>query len=559
MNIFKKHSQFIRELLLLTFSWFCLVTFATAEVSSFEVTSRQPYAGGMTFGDVGAYEEIIGRIHYEIDPANPLNQVIVDLTLAPLNARGMIELSGDVEIIAPVNPDNGNGVAIIDIPNRGNRISLRFNKPDASDPVGDGFLMNQGYTLVWVGWEYDIDRGLTIDVPLTVDNESMPIAGLGFAAVRDVGSWIKYSSDALISAEQLISFGLSQSGRYLRNYLYLGFNTDESGRKVYDGMIPHIAGSSKIDLNRRGAEPVSQGQYIETSYPFADAAYMDPVTGLSEGLLENTRASQNQPRIFYTNSAVEYWGGGRVAALVHTSPDGSRDLTLPENVRFYFLAATQHGPAPFPPEGPGNGQLSNNPLDYWWHMRALLVALTDWVTNDVAPPASAHPTLADSSLVRPDQVNFPAIPGVHTLANLDAGYRADNPLLENQGGAGAALPLLVPQVDQNGNDMSGLLHPELKVPLATYTGWNFSNPERGDPDRLFPLAGSYIAFAPTREARESLNDPRPSIEERYTGKQDFINKISIATQESIDARYILASDKAGIIERASQHWDLLMD
>ncbi len=559
MNIFKKHSQFIRELLLLTFSWFCLVSFATAEVSSFEVTSRQPYAGGMTFGDVGAYEEIIGRIHYEIDPANPLNQVIVDLELAPLNARGMLELSGDVEIIAPVNPNNGNGVAIIDIPNRGNRISLRFNKPDSSDSVGDGFLMNQGYTLVWVGWEYDIDRGLTIDVPLTVDNESMPIAGLGFAAVRDVGSWIKYSSDALISAEHLISFGLSQSGRYLRNYLYLGFNTDESGRKVYDGMIPHIAGSSKIDLNRRGAEPVSQGQYIETSYPFADAAYMDPVTGLSEGLLENTRASQNQPRIFYTNSAVEYWGGGRVAALVHTSPDGSRDLTLPENVRFYFLAGTQHGPAPFPPEGPGNGQLSNNPLDYWWHMRALLVALTDWVTNDLAPPASAHPALADSTLVRPDQVNFPAIPGVHTLANLDAGYRADNPLLENQGGAGAALPLLVPQVDQNGNDMSGLLHPELKVPLATYTGWNFSNPERGDPDRLFPLAGSYIAFAPTREARESLNDPRPSIEERYTGKQDFINKITIATQESIDVRYILASDKAGIIERASQHWDLLMD
>jgi hypothetical protein len=559
MIIFNKISLYIPKISIIVFSWFCFVTFAYAEVSSFEVTSRQPYAGGLQFGDVGAYEEIRGRIYYEIDPANPLNQVIVDLELAPLNARGMIELSGDIEIITPVNPDNGNNVAIIDIPNRGNRISLRFNKPNANEPIGDGFLMNQGYTLVWVGWEFDIDRGLSIDVPSTIENQAMPIAGLGFAAVRDIGSWIKYSSDTLISADHLISFGLSQSGRYLRNYLYLGFNTDESGRKVYDGMIPHIAGSSKIDLNRRGAEPVSQGQYIETSYPFADEAYTDPVTGLSEGLLENPRASQNQPRIFYTNSAVEYWGGGRVAALVHTSPDGSQDLNLPENVRFYFLAGTQHGPGPFPPVEPGNGQFSNNPLDYWWHMRALLVALTDWVTDDVAPPASAHPKLEDNTLVRPDQVNFPDIPGAHTLANVSARNRADNPLLENQGGAGAALPLLVPQVDQNGNDMSGLLHPELIVPLATYTGWNFNNPGIGGPDQLFPLAGSYIAFAPNREARESTNDPRLSIEERYINKQDFLDKISIATQESIDARYILASDKNDVMERASQHWDFLRD
>ncbi|MBN4059850.1 hypothetical protein JYT80_00765, partial [bacterium AH-315-I11] len=345
----------------------------------------------------------------------------------------------------------------------------------------------------------------------------------------------------------------------LRNYLYLGFNTDEAGRKVYDGMDAHIAGSSKIDLNRRGATPVSQGQFNSTTFPFADNAYPDPVTGVSEGLLENSRARQNQPRIFYTNTSVEYWGGGRVAALVHTSPDGSEDLELPDNVRFYLLASTQHGPAAFPPAGPGNGQLSNNPLNYWWHMRALLVALTDWVTDDVEPPASAHPRLGDNTLVRPEQVNFPDIPGVHTLINVNAGTRVANSLLENEGGVGAALPLLVPQVDQNGNDMSGLLHPELIVPLATYTGWNFSSPERGDPDQLFPLAGSYIAFTPNRETRESLNDPRLSIAERYSDKQDFLNQISNVTQEIIEQRYLLAADKGAIIERASQHWDFLME
>ncbi len=308
MIIFTQSSSSIRDIALLIFSCFCLVTFASAEVSSFEITSRQPYAEGMPYGDVGAYEEIIGRIHYEIDPSNPRNQVIADLEMAPLNDRGMIEMSGDFEIIAPVNPANGNGVAIIDIPNRGNGTLLRFNQPPSSGSEVDGFLMNEGYTLVWVGWEFDVTQGLKLDVPVITRSTEMPIAGLGFAAARDIAAWIKYAPNALVSANYLLSFGLSQTGRYLRSYLYLGFNADEAGRQVFDGMIPHIAGSSRIDLNRRGAAPISMGQFDATSYPFADAAYTDPVSGDNEGLLENSRAMEHQPRIFYTNTDVEYWG-----------------------------------------------------------------------------------------------------------------------------------------------------------------------------------------------------------------------------------------------------------
>tara|TARA_R110000824_G_scaffold288508_2_gene476479 strand:+ start:47599 stop:49320 length:1722 start_codon:yes stop_codon:yes gene_type:complete len=548
-----------RNLRIQCFLLFCLIpaSQALAEVTAYEVSSRQPYANGESFGDVGAYEEISGRLYYEIDPAKAQNQIIVDLQLAPLNARGMVEMVGDFQIIAPLNPQRGNGIALVDIPNRGNRMSLRFNQGSTNQSAGDGYLMQEGYTLVWVGWEFDVSSGLGIDVPATTDAAAVPISGLGFAAARDIAAWIKYSPDALVSAEYLLSFGLSQSGRFLRSFLYLGFNTDESGRQVYDAMIPHIAGSSRIDLNRRAATPISQGQFDATAFPFADAAYTDPISGLREGLLENPRARLNQPRIFYTNSAVEYWGGGRVAALVHSSPDGSQDIELPANVRFYLMAGTQHSPTAFPPETDGNGQFPSNHLNYWWHMRALLSALSAWITEDIEPPASSHPSRADNTLVELDQLNFPGIPGVHSVTALGAGIRVANDLLEGQGAPGAQLPYLLPRVNEDGNEISGLLHPELQVPLATYTGWNFYQPALGDADSLVTNLGSYIPFSLDRTTRESVNDPRLSVAERYTDKQDFLDKIAAATQAGIDKRYILASDMDAIIDLASRHWDLL--
>ena len=557
MIIFNHFYLCVQRIVLIIFSCFSLISFAFADVSSFEITSRQPYADGLSFGDVGAYEKIIGRIHYEIDPANSLNQVIADIDLAPLNDRGMIEMSGDQEMIAPLIATNGNGVAFIDMPNRGNGRLLNFNQANTERPYGDGFLMQEGYTLVFVAWEFDLDRGMRLDVPLTTDNEAMPIAGLGFAAARDVASWIKYSPDAIVSSETLLGFGLSQSGRFLRSYLYLGFNTDEAGRKVFDGVIPHIAGASVMDMNKRGATPISTGQFDSTMYPFADEAYRDSVTGSSEGVLENPRAIQNQPHIFYTNTSVEYWGGARAAALVHSTPNGEQDIALPENVRFYLLASSQHVPVAFPQTMPVDGQELSNQLNYWWHMRALLTALKDWVLFDTEPPASAHPTLNNNTLVALEQVDFPLIPGVHSTTNLFGGVRLGNPLLEGDAGAGTELPYLLPQVNQDGNETSGVLNPEIVVPLATYTGWNFYHPDKGDPDTVVTNQGSYIPFTVDQSSREAANDPRLSIEERYSNKQDFLDKISRATQESIDARYILAADKAEVIERASQHWDLL--
>src|SRR5688572_22051427 len=192
-------------------------------------------------------------------------------------------------------------------------------------------------------------------------------------------------------------------------------------------------------------------------------------------MLDNPRARDFKPKIFYTNTAVEYWGGGRAAALIHTTPDGSRDLILPDNERIYFLAGSQHGPARFPPAVARNGQQQENPTEYWYVMRALLPAMDKWMREGVAPPASQYPRLQNKTLVKASQVAFPDIPGVRSPRELQAAPRAANPLIAKEGGPGTALPFLVPQTDKDGIEIAGIRLPEVSVPLATTTGWNFRN------------------------------------------------------------------------------------
>ncbi|MEY4642816.1 MAG: hypothetical protein RLZZ227_2810 [Pseudomonadota bacterium] len=536
-----------------------LLPSANADVVRMDVLNTSLLGDQAGFGTRGAFEQVTGTVHFTVDPTDPHNAIIADLELAPRNTAGEVEFSADIVIWKPVDMARGNGVTLVDIPNRGTQPGLNFNKPAQGNALGDGFLLSEGYTVVWVGWEYDIptEAGIGIDVPSVPGVDNSAIAGLGLAAVRDVASWIRYSDAAPFNSDYLLSFGLSQSGRFLRNFLYLGFNEDEHGRQVFSGMMPHIAGASRIDLNRRGAEPVSQGQYTATAFPFTDAALPDPVSGAVDGLLDNDRARAMQPGIFYTDTGPEYWGGGRVAALTHVQPDSSADLDLQDNVRLYYLASAQHGPAAFPPDDATTGQLRPNPLDYWWHLRSLLTAMKDWVVDGTAPPPSRHPRIDDGSLVVPAAVTFPAIPGVHSLAELTARTRAANPLLPRNGGEGAPLPLLVPQVDADGNDAAGIRHPELAVPLATYTGWNFMHPERGNPDELVALAGSYIPFAANAEQRRAAGDPRPSIAERYASKDDYLQLVRAAANALVGERYLLMRDVDLIVERAAAHWDLL--
>ncbi|HVY64228.1 MAG TPA: alpha/beta hydrolase domain-containing protein [Gammaproteobacteria bacterium] len=613
---------------------------AHAEVTGVEIASRADVRDGAAFGDTGAYEMLTGRIHFAVDPKNARNRVIVDLDKAPRNAAGKVEFSADFSLLKPKDAARGNGTLLLDVVNRGTKTVFRSFDHATSDAEGDALMLRHGFTVVWVGWEFDVpprDGATRIDVPvaegvkgrvratatpneaapsvqfadlgryapddpaaasatltvrdgalglpaafkrseftiagnrvtlesgfqagrtyeLSYEAASPPVAGLGFAAVRDTVAWLKHAADAPVKPQRAIAFGSSQSGRYLRTFLYYGFNGDEEGRQVFDGVMAHIAGASRLDLNRRWATPTGLGMYDATSFPFADVALRDPVTGAVDGALANPRAKGFEPKIFYTNTGVEYWGGGRSAALIHTTPDGAKDLTLPDNERVYFLTGSQHGPTRFPPAQPSLGAQRENPNDYWLVMRALLTAMDDWLRSGKAPPPSRYPRLADGTLVAAAKVAFPAIPGVRSPQSLPAGARAPNPLVAKDGAPGATLPYLVPQTDGDGIELAGVRLPDIEVPLATYTGWNFRNPALGGEGALYPLLGSYIPFHNSAASRTAAHDPRPSIAERYASKQAYLDRVQAAAAGLVAERYLLAEDVPAVMDRAGRHWDLL--
>jgi alpha/beta hydrolase family protein len=611
---------------------------ARAEVVGVDIESTADVASGEGFGDAGAYESVTGKVRFAVDPGAARNRVIVGLDRAARNAARKVEFSADIQILRPKDPTKGNGTLLFDVVNRGNKTAFNSFDRAAAGGRDDGFLMRRGFTLLWVGWEFDAPDGtIRIDVPsvsarclargavtpnedsatatftdlaryapsdakashatlsvrdgllgkptpiersrfelqggnvalqggftagrtyeLAYDVASAPVAGLGFAAVRDAVSWLKSAPDANVRVQRALAFGSSQSGRFLRTFLYYGFNADEHGRQVFDGVMAHIAGASRLDVNRACATPRNLGQFDATSFPFADQALRDPVTGANEGALDNPRARAVKPKVFYTNTGVEYWGGGRSAALVHTSPDGAQDLTLPDNERVYFLTGSQHGPTRFPPAEPRNGAQRENPNDYWLVMRALLVAMDGWLRDGAAPPPSRYPRLADKTLVRAADVAFPALPGVRAPQTLPVGPRVANPLIARSGGAGAALPFLVPQTDRDGIELAGVRLPDIDVPLATYTGWNYRNPAIGGPTQLYPLLGSYIPFPATAEARAAASDPRAAIVERYASKQAYLDKVQASADVLVAQRYLLAEDRPAVLERAGRHWDLLV-
>jgi hypothetical protein len=629
----------------LTLAALALAAAAGAEVTRVDVARR------MDLGFSG-YEKIVGTIHFAVDPKDPRNRGIVDLDKAPLNAAGRVEFSSDLYILRPKAP-RGNGAALVDVVNRGNKMVLNgFNRGGSPDPatendLGDRFLMRFGFTIVWVGWEFDVaDRPMAMRIRVPIATErgkpitgvvraawtaseaaktfvvtdlasydaidpggpdsallvcarllervcsavprdtwtlsghtvtlatgfepgktyrigyraaNPPVAGLGFAAIRDTATWLKNQPDALAPVKYAYGFGSSQSGRFLRSFMYEGFNTDEQNRQVFDGVMAHIAGAARLDLNARWSKPTSLAVHNATSFPFADVSLRDPWTGAQDGELDNPRMAGHAPKVFYTNTPVEYWGTGRVAALVHTTPDGKHDLTPPDNVRVYFIAGTQHSPARFPADVT-NGQQMDNPIDYWWTMRALLLAMHKWVKEAAAPPVSQYPRLTDATLVPAAAVAFPPLPGVASPRQLSAGTTVPSAFHPSRPGTPTnwSMPLLVPQVDEDGNERAGIHLPEVAVPLATYTGWNFRKAEIGAPNELVSLLGSSIPFAPTRAAREAAKDPRRSIEERYKSQEDYLAKVEQAADALVKAGYLLVDDEPRILQRAGDQWDMIV-
>jgi hypothetical protein len=394
------------------------------------------------------------------------------------------------------------------------------------------------------------------------------VAGGGFAAIRDFASYAKHDPDAIVLAKRIYGEGISQNGRFLRDFLYQGFNADEEGRIALDGILAHVAGAGRGSFNYRFAQPSRDAQptssvFFPTDvFPFTDQSEQDPITGEAGSLLDRPIAEGVVPKIFFSNTSYEYWG--RAAALIHISPDGKADMSISDNVRIYHFTGLQHFSGPFPPEkGKGDllGQEPQSPLPVKYFWRAMVSNMDAWVRNNTLPPPSNYPRIGDGTLVSLREYALPAIPGVNRPHEENDAYRLDfgpnwrDGILSIQPPkVGRPFPELVPQVDADGNERDGVHLPEIAVPLATYTGWNLRDPTIGAPDQRVAFEASYLPFPKTANERRRAGDPRKSIAERYSNRDEYVARYTNAVDTLVKERWILEEDRAALLQRGEQEW-----
>ena len=657
---------------------------ACAKITRLVLTpTASPAYAGASFGGVGTYEQLDGTAYGEIDPDDPANAVIQDIALAPRNANGMVSYSMDVSILKPTDESKGNHVLLYDVVNRGNKVATgTFNVGvTTANPAGDGFLEQQGYSIVWSGWQGDLvpaagQLGITVPVasnpdgspvtglvrsefttvsvpagPVTTQNltagfssntpgypaidlntrhatltmrvhqydspqtvaaddfafadcTSTPfpgvpnpqklclrngfdtnqiyelyytaknplVLGLGFAATRDLVSWLRSSGDASNplagSVKIALMHGTSQSGRWAREYLQLGFNADESGKQVFNGMNPHIA-SGRGSFNIRFGTPgrLSGTEHTEKQYPGLDSPLTyepstDPFTKQTAGILDRCRASNTCPLIVHVMSDTEYWQAA--GAFDTMDPLGQKDLTIPAEVRIYQMSSAQHGgfsPVAPVPTTTGICQQIADVNSYTYILRDLLVRLTQWVADGPVPPPSTYSSLRNGTLVQPQEVDFPSIPGLsynlstvyNTRDYYNRGMQFDptdeSGIMTEPPGVAGSYNLRLPQVDADGNDIGGVRSPTLQVPLGTYTSWNTRAAGYSEGDAC-DLTGSTIPFATTKAARVAAGDPRLSLQERYGTHDGYVAAVKAAADRLTRQGFLLPDDAATVVQQA---------
>ncbi|MBM3726790.1 MAG: hypothetical protein FJW40_15375 [Acidobacteria bacterium] len=456
----------------------------------------------------------------------------------------------------------------------GDRLFFPYKAADPNDPgntLTERSLANGPRRLIpRSDWRFAPDRGAVEKssgfeagkiYEVVYRSQDPPVVGLGMAGIRDLIAEIKAGTapaplhTLAPSARRTLAYGSSQSGRFLRTFLYQGFNKGEDGRQVFDGMWINVAGAGRGNFNHQFAQPSRDARpffnfyYATDIFPFTDLPQTDPVTGLTGGLLTRAQKDGVLPKIFYTNSSYEYYG--RAASLMHTRLDGSADVPLGPASRLYVMAGGNHGPGSFPPRPSKTTRYLNNANDWGWFNRGLLLAFQRWLAQGQEPPQSVYPTIARKQLVAIGQVRYPRLPNVvspvrlHEVFRLDFGpeFRTRGIVSQEPPRMGPPFAVLVPQVDSDGNDLGGLRTPQVAVPVATHTGWNLRNPAIGSPEELFSMTGSYFPF--TREV----------VMKRYQSKTNYLAQIRAAAQKLIAERYLLERDLAAIEELSSREWD----
>ena len=403
-----------------------------------------------------------------------------------------------------------------------------------------------------------------------------PVVGLGLLATRDIVAWLRYGTvDGDGTANPLAgaigrayTYGRSQSGRFLRQMLYLGLNRDESERVVFDGMLPNVAGGKMGEFNVRFGQPSSLSNRSVNNLP----PFLDLETNGDDGILAKVTRRDVAPKVIYTNTSSEYWGGH--GALAHMTADGKADAALPDNIRSWLFCGTQHAPANLPisdtnPDTGARGTQALNYVDYRPLMRAALHHLDQWVTHNVEPPANGYPNLADGSAVGADELAdwFGSLPGVEfpthhkVIRRLDFGPDRAVPTVIPPT-VGDAYPMLVSAVDVDGNEVGGIRLPAIEVPLATYAGWNVRHPDIGGAGQVMApggtVVGCAIPFAATREERLASGDPRPSIEERYGSRDEYLERVRSCAESLVESGYVLAEDVDVLVAQGGEVYDAIV-
>jgi hypothetical protein len=639
-----------------------------------EVTHRGPYIDGQSFGSVGAYERTDGIAHYAVDPDHPANAGLTDLKRAPRNALGQVCFDGDFTLLRPVSTKKSNNSLLVEVPNRGNRVAQRsFNRapfelmPTNYIDPGDGFLMRHGWTVAFVGWQWDMPEcveRLGLRAPMVEpskrepDTQMMlrvqpddaierfsltdhhvgmignhatipparaddpharllvretpygdatelarsswrfiseegntpthvaldggftpghiydllytplecPVAGAGLLAVRDFGAFMRYDEASPLhgQVDSVIAQGISQCGRFLRTLLHLGLNETEQGQMAFDGVLAHIAGGRRGEFNQRYGQPsVQPTPAFGHLFPFADAPQTDPQTQHTAGLLDRLRARNTMPKVIYTDTSSEYWRGD--AGLTHLDLASGTDVEPPDDVRRYLFASTQHSPGTLPFNDKSMfdtyGSSNFNIVDYRPLYRATLHNLRSWIREDIAPPASCFPRLADNTAAKREAVintltansvlglaaaQLPEPARLPGLIPLDLGARANEGIGEFPAKTtGTQYATVVSAVDEAGNETGGVRMPDVSVPVAAHTGFNARHASTGGDGQLLEYVGSTWV----------LRD----VAERYTSRAQYLTQIRTAAEALVGQRLLLEEDIDVCISIAGERYDAAIE
>jgi hypothetical protein len=437
------------------------------------------------------------------------------------------------------------------------KLTVRQREADArATPAGLSFRF-EGADKISIARPDGFDAGAIYE--LVYQAKDPRVMGLGLAATRDIVSFLRHErADATGTANALagridhaIGFGVSQSGRYLHDFVYFGFNADEAGRTVFDGLMPHLAGGKKTFTNFRFAQPGrSSYQHADTlfpgaEFPFSYTVSVDAQSGRRDGILMRCLEARNCPKIIKTDTELEFYQGR--ASLVVTHPQGNQ-LAMPDNVRLFLLSNLQHAAGANAKSEPTRTcAFPSNPLYAGPPLRALLVALDAWITKDTLPPESRYPSIDDGTLVEPTAaaVGFPKIPGVAYTGIMNKAAALDESVMPPK--RGTSYPMFVPKTDADGRNLAGIRLPPLEAPVATHMGWNFRKTGFAAGE-LCDNFGAMIPFARTRDERLKAGDPRLSLEERYPGANDRADAIAKAAQQLVEDRLLLEDDAKAFAE-----------